>query len=254
MQQLVKPAEYAKMHGLSRQSVYAKIKRGTLPSRKIDGRYYVIVSETEQPVAEEITAGEETIEQVSLIDEYREILKAKEETIEVLKASIEDLKEANAQITRTLQQEITLLKQAFHEMKAIYRRDYMLAYAHESAEPEEAPAPEAEVVVQEAVVAEGVVGEKEPERSDEKEAKKAKEKDKEKEKKRKAAKKRKQQEEEDCWIPLGDLIQRQKYNYNKAKQVVKRFKKAFKKGDRRIRKQNGIYYISCYDFYEDILD
>jgi len=234
MQQLVKPSEYAKMHGLSRQSVYAKIKRGTLPSRKIDGRYYVIVaSDIESEVDKPST--DEKIEHVSLIDEYREILKAKDETIEVLKAAIEDLKEANAQITQTLQQEITLLKQAFHEMKVIYQRDYQLTHSesgdavsekeaggHIEVEPEETPPP--------------IFKEKEKEKKSKKEKKKSKEK------------------EDECWIPLGDLIQRQQYSYNKAKQVVKRFKKAYKKGDKRVKKQNGIYYISCYDFYEDILD
>ena len=243
MQQLVKPSEYAKMQGLSRQSVYAKIKRGTLPSRKIDGRYYVIVSEDIQAENDNAPSTDESIEHVTLIEEYREIIKAKDETIEVLKASIEDLKEANAQITQTLQQEITLLKQAFHEMKAIYRRDYMLSHSsveephgesHIDVEPEtkEKPAPKDE----------------EPKEKPGTESKKEKKKEKKREKK--AAKER----DEECWIPLGDLIQRQKFNYNKAKQVVKRFKKAYKKGDPRIKKQNGIYYISCYDFYEDILE
>ncbi|WP_456383606.1 DUF3972 domain-containing protein [Hydrogenimonas sp.] len=232
MQQLVKPSEYAKMHGLSRQSVYAKIKRGTLPSRKIDGRYYVIVasdieSDIDKPPAEE------KIEQVSLIDEYRQILEAKDETIEVLKASIEDLKEANAQITRTLQQEITLLKQAFHEMKLIYQRNYQLTHmTHTSPE-------------------EGDSIELEPEIPEETHVEKEREKRKSEKKKKR---KKKEHHDEECWIPLGDLIQRQKYNYNKAKEVVKQFKKAYKKGDKRIKKQNGIYYISCYDFYEDILE
>ena len=235
MQQLVKPSEYAKMQGLSRQSVYAKIKRGTLPSRKIDGRYYVIVSDNIQPETDNTPSTEEPIEHVSLIEEYREIIKAKDETIQVLKASIEDLKEANAQITQTLQQEITLLKQAFHEMREIYRRDYMIAHApseNVSEEPHIDLEPETK---------------EETEQAPEKPAEKKK---KEKRKEKKASKER----EEECWIPLGDLIQRQKFNYNKAKQVVKRFKKAYKKGDPRIRKQNGIYYISCYDFYEDILE
>ncbi|NPA29018.1 MAG: DUF3972 domain-containing protein [Epsilonproteobacteria bacterium] len=226
MQQLVKPSEYAKMHGLSRQSVYAKIKRGTLPSRKIDGRFYVIVSDNAEAdtVTEEV--DNDPIEHVSLIEEYREIIRAKDETIEVLKASIEDLKEANAQITQTLQQEITLLKQAFNEMKAIYRREHPAIAPTQPAEEEEAHTVEVEA---------------EP-------AKPA------KEKKKKKGKKEAKTEEEECWIPLGDLIQRQKLSYNKAKQVVKRFKKAYKRGDRRIMKQNGIYYISCYDFYEDILE
>ncbi|WP_353661544.1 DUF3972 domain-containing protein [Hydrogenimonas sp. SS33] len=235
MQQLVKPSEYAKMHGLSRQSVYAKIKRGTLPSRKVDGRYYVIVADTMEPKSDNAASTEEEIEHVSLIEEYREILRAKDETIEVLKASIEDLKEANAQITQTLQQEITLLKQAFNEMKAIYRRGYMLPHTE---------------TVSPAVKEEHPI-EVEPEEVDKqtKKAEKPKSKASKKEKKGKS-----KEDEEECWIPLGDLIQRQQYNYNKAKQVVKRFKKAYKRGDRRIKKQNGIYYISCYDFYEDILE
>jgi predicted DNA-binding transcriptional regulator AlpA len=228
MQQLVKPSEYAKMHGLSRQSVYAKIKRGTLPSRKVDGRYYVIVAEAVEK-SMETSADEEPIEHVSLIDEYREIIRAKDETIEVLKQSIDDLKEANAQITQTLQQEITLLKQAFNEMKALYAREHLLA--EHVVETAENPAEEA--------IVEPLHAEKEPSR-------------KKNEKKRK--KQAKKGAEEECWLPLGDLIQRQKYHYNKAKQVVKRFKKAYKKGDPRIKKQNGIFYISCYDFYEDILE
>ncbi|WP_201352125.1 DUF3972 domain-containing protein [Hydrogenimonas urashimensis] len=232
MQQLVKPSEYAKMHGLSRQSVYAKIKRGTLPSRKIDGRYYVIVASDIESEVDKPTM-EEKIEQVSLIDEYREIVRAKDETIEVLKAAIEDLKEANAQITQTLQQEITLLKQAFHEMKVIYQHNYHLTHSESEPTPK---SEEAHIEV----------------RPEEEKAPRAEKPKGEKEKKNK--KKNKKESEEECWIPLGDLIQRQKYNYNKAKQVVKRFKKAYKKGDSRIKKQNGIYYISCYDFYEDILE
>ena len=243
MQQLVKPSEYAKMYGISRQSVYAKIKRGTLPSRKVDGRYYVIVSDDIVNEADEEVESQESpqdeIEHVSLIDEYREIIRAKDETIDVLKASIEDLKEANAQITQTLQQEITLLKQAFHEMRAIYQRDYMITHsskideAHEEVvEADFTTYQETELSVQaEAAESEGP-----------------------RVKMSKKKKKDKKSEEEECWIPLGDLIQRNAFNYNKAKQVVKRFKKAYKKGDPRIRKQNGIYYISCYDFYDDILD
>ncbi len=236
MQQLVKPSEYAQMHGLSRQSVYAKIKRGTLPSRKIDGRYYVIVADNIEPEVDKNGSGEETIEHVSLINEYREILKAKDETIEVLKASIEDLKEANAQITNTLQEEIELLKQAFHEMRTIYQSGRHLAHSPE-ATPEEEPHIDIE-----------------PSETDERERAEEKRAEEKTPQKRKKEKKKRRSEEEDCWIPLGDLIQRKQYNYNRAKQVVKRFKKAYKKGDRRIKKQNGIYFISCYDFYEDILE
>ncbi len=237
MQQLVKPSEYAQMHGLSRQSVYAKIKRGTLPSRKIDGRYYVIVAGDIEPEVDKSTT-EDPIEQVSLINEYRETLKAKDETIAVLKASIEDLKEANAQITQTLQEEIELLKQAFHEMRTIYQSGRHLTHTESETAREE---PHIDIEPDE----KSASFEKE-----EKSQKPEKPKKPCKEKKRKKS----AQEEEECWIPLGDLIQRKQYNYNRAKQVVKRFKKAYKKGDKRIKKQNGIYFISCYDFYEDILE
>lgn len=237
MQQLVKPSEYAKMFGISRQSVYAKIKRGTLPSRKVDGRYYVIVSDDVVNEAEEtvppVSAENEEIEHVSLIDEYREIIRAKDETIEVLKASIDNLKEANAQITQTLQQEITLLKQAFNEMRTIYQRDYMITHTLKAVES-------GEEVVEADIAKEGTEPEEMTGAEQDKPSKKN--------------KKNKKSDDEECWIPLGDLIQRNAFNYNKAKQVVKRFKKAYKRGDSRIRKQNGIYYISCYDFYEDILD
>ncbi|BBG66843.1 hypothetical protein NNO_2140 [Hydrogenimonas sp.] len=234
MQQLVKPSEYAQMHGLSRQSVYAKIKRGTLPSRKIDGRYYVIVAEDIEPQVDK-EGGQEPIEHVSLINEYREILKAKDETISVLKASIEDLKEANAQITKTLQEEINLLKQAFNEMRSIYKSEHHLAHIKE------------ERVAKEEEHIEAETDEEPSDTQTESEKPAAKE-------KREKRKKKGDEREEDCWIPLGDLIQRKQYNYNRAKQVVKRFKKAYKKGDKRIKKQNGIYFISCYDFYEDILE
>ena len=239
MQQLVKPAEYAQMHGLSRQSVYAKIKRGTLPSRKVDGRYYVIVASDVTPESDEKPTMEEKIEHVSLIGEFREVLKAKDETIEVLKASIEDLKEANAQIAQTLQQEVTLLKQAFHEMQNIYRTGHQLTHDITSdnaaaQEPQNASTPPDAV---DNIFTLHETEESVPET-----------------KKSSRKKGKKESSEDECWIPLGDLIQRQHFNYNKAKQVVKRFKKAYKKGDKRVKKQNGIYYISCYDFYEDILD
>jgi len=243
MQKLLKPSEYAQMHGLSRQSVYAKIKRGTLPSKKIDGRYYVIVTSESAPDVDIPEEKEERkIEQIALIDEYKEIIRAKDETIEVLKASIQDLKEANAQITQTLQEEIMLLKQAFHEMKTLYQNHTQLAHTLPKEMEEEGSTihlePESESKPQVEV----------------EEVKSPKEKKCDKTSKKSQQTKESASHEEDCWIPLGDLIQRQQYNYNKAKQVVKRFKKAYKRGDKRIKKENGIYFISCYDFYEDILE
>lgn len=237
MQQLLKPADYAQKHGLSRQSVYAKIKRGTLASRQIDGRYYVIVDDNEEPPKEE--SQDNSLE--SLESETNEIIKAKNETIKVLQQSIEDLKEMNRHMMKTLQDEVALLKQAFNEMKMLYGSQLLLeakvqetqedggnteiaeAEITSESEPEEPGEAMAEVNDIDANT-ETEESAEEPPSSDE------------------------------CWLPLGDLIQRNQYNYSKAKQIVKRFKRAYKKGDERIRKENGIYYISCYDFYEDILD
>ena len=48
MDRMVKPAEYAKELGISRQAVYAKIKRGVLNSKNIDGKLYIVVSTLSQ--------------------------------------------------------------------------------------------------------------------------------------------------------------------------------------------------------------
>jgi len=216
MHQLIKPSEYAQIHGLSRQSVYAKIKRGTLPARKIDGRYYVVVAEKELKIdidSSRSKKDEFKEEKADQINEYKEIIKAKDETIAVLKNSIEDLKNANKEIIKTLQEEIELLKQAFNEMRSIYLTNFQITHTKKAESP-------IDIEIEE----DGI-----------------------------ETKQDKKENEDECWIPLGDLIQKQNLNYNRAKQIVKKFKKAYKKGDKRIKKENGIYYISCYDFYEDIL-
>ncbi|MBD3797858.1 MAG: DUF3972 domain-containing protein, partial [Campylobacterales bacterium] len=43
MSKLVKPAQYAKEAGISRQAVYAKIKRGTLKSKEVDDQLFVVL-------------------------------------------------------------------------------------------------------------------------------------------------------------------------------------------------------------------
>ncbi|WP_456431368.1 DUF3972 domain-containing protein [Nitratifractor sp.] len=110
MEKLVKPSEYAAMVGISRQAVYAKIKKGLLPSRTVGGKIFVVVrDEPAQPPKE----GEGT-------QDTERLLKAKDETIAVLKATINDLKETNRMITTTLRSEVELLKEAFNEMKTLY--------------------------------------------------------------------------------------------------------------------------------------
>lgn len=130
----MKPAEYAKELGISRQAVYAKIKRGVLTARNIEGKLYVSVdnegkdetkeSEKETVVKPVTTTPVKTNVPQTKIDttDYKALLEAKDETITVLKGTVKDLKKSNKQISSTLKGEIDLLKEAFHEMRTLYVR------------------------------------------------------------------------------------------------------------------------------------
>ena len=50
----MKPAEYAKELGISRQAVYAKIKRGILTAKNVDGKLYIVV-DNEKSEASNVT-------------------------------------------------------------------------------------------------------------------------------------------------------------------------------------------------------
>ena len=110
MQQLMKPAEYAQKMGIARQAVYAKIKKGLLNSKSVDGKLYIVLEKSNNKK-----------ESPKTTDIY-DLLEAKDETISVLKSTIDDLKESNEQITTTLRGEIDLLKEAFAEMRNLYDR------------------------------------------------------------------------------------------------------------------------------------
>ncbi len=111
MENLIKPVDYAKKMGISRQAVYAKIKKGILPSRNVGGKIYIVL-ESEAPSEKAADEGE--------LPEIQPLLAAKDETIAVLKETIRDLKETNQMITSTLRSEVELLKEAFAEMKTLY--------------------------------------------------------------------------------------------------------------------------------------
>ena len=131
MEKLMKPAEYAKELGISRQAVYAKIKRGILTAKNVDGKLYIVVDNT---IKEERTPTQETsvkpkvstpaktntTSSQTVAKEYKALLDAKDETIAVLKGTVKDLKKSNKQISTTLRGEIDLLKDAFHEMRTLY--------------------------------------------------------------------------------------------------------------------------------------
>ena len=126
----MKPAEYAKELGISRQAVYAKIKRGILTAKNVDGKLYIVVDKTEQKEktpASQTSTKPKTSTSVktntnpqTVSKDYKALLDAKDETISVLKGTVKDLKKSNKQISSTLRGEIDLLKDAFHEMRTLY--------------------------------------------------------------------------------------------------------------------------------------
>ena len=131
MEKLMKPAEYAKELGISRQAVYAKIKRGILTAKNVDGKLYIMVDNTSKeektPLQEtsvkpktSTPAKTNTTSSSSVSKDFKALLDAKDETISVLKGTVKDLKKSNKQISTTLRGEIDLLKDAFHEMRTLY--------------------------------------------------------------------------------------------------------------------------------------
>jgi len=122
MEKLMKPAEYAKELGISRQAVYAKIKRGILTSKNVEGKLYIVVDnakKTKEPTSDK-KAPLASKSEAKETQDYKSLLQAKDETISVLKETVCDLKESNKQISTTLRSEIDLLKEAFHEMRVLY--------------------------------------------------------------------------------------------------------------------------------------
>ena len=135
----MKPAEYAKELGISRQAVYAKIKRGILTAKSVEGKLYIVVDtksqETKKTAEETKTVKTNHIKRTTssvTTKEYKDLLSAKDETIKILKGTVKDLKKNNKQISTTLKGEIDLLKEAFHEMRTLYR------YQLEHKKPQEA--------------------------------------------------------------------------------------------------------------------
>ena len=126
MEKLMKPAEYALELGISRQAVYAKIKRGILSAKNVEGKLYIVLDKSEKTVVTKSTVtntvNPKTVRTTPKPDntDYRALLQAKDETISVLKGTVKDLKKSNKQISSTLKGEIDLLKEAFHEMRSLY--------------------------------------------------------------------------------------------------------------------------------------
>ena len=217
MEKLMKPAEYAKELGISRQAVYAKIKRGILTAKDVEGKLYIVVDnegtpETNTPApaqskaAEKSTASRKskTSAASQLEKDYEALLAAKDETISVLKGTVKDLKKSNKQISTTLRGEIDLLKEAFHEMRTLYMHQL----------EQKKPVTEAIDVVTEEV----------------------------------------ESEVEIEWISIKKFFK--KMGVEKAKQqekLLKRLKKAWKSGDSRIQKVEGKFKLDAQGNYEDLV-
>lgn len=217
MEKLMKPAEYAQEIGISRQAVYAKIKRGILATKNVEGKLYIAVDtlskeEVAKVVTESITETKTT--PIAKIHpsasktepkDYKALLKAKDETISVLKSTVKDLKKSNKQISTTLRGEIDLLKDAFHEMRTLYIHQL----EHKN--------------VQGATI--DVISEDE---SDE--------------------------PEDERWISVKKFFKHQHIVTDKQEEkITKLLKKAYKSGDERFRKVDGKLKLNANKTYKDIL-
>ncbi|MBN2767815.1 MAG: DUF3972 domain-containing protein [Campylobacterales bacterium] len=122
MSKLIKPAQYAKKYNISRQAVYAKVKRGTLQSKEVEGQLFIVLNASEDGVENsKVEMTNVSRKTVDIEQHYSRLLQSKDETIITLQARIEDLKESNEQMAGTLRGEVELLKEAFYEMKHLYR-------------------------------------------------------------------------------------------------------------------------------------
>ena len=155
----MKPAEYAQELGISRQAVYAKIKRGILTAKNVEGKLYIVVDKKEHIEKSKTTKTtsvkpKSTTANKTEVKDYKSLLAAKDETISVLKGTVKDLKKSNKQISTTLKGEIDLLKEAFHEMRSLY----VMQLEQKKPETQEVIEVEEEVEVKEEIVEGNWVG------------------------------------------------------------------------------------------------
>ena len=216
MEKLMKPAEYAQELGISRQAVYAKIKRGILTAKNVEGKLYIVVDndsaeettprekETSVATKKPIPTQANTSMPLADVKDYKALLKAKDETISVLKGTVKDLKKSNKQISSTLKGEIDLLKEAFYEMRTLY------VHQLEQKKSQEA----IEVISDEESV----------------------------------------DVEEDRWIGLKKFLKQHKITKEKEQaKITKRLKKAYRSGDERIMRVEDKLKFDANKSYKDIL-
>ncbi|SFV57262.1 hypothetical protein MNB_SV-3-1359 [hydrothermal vent metagenome] len=211
----MKPAEYAQELGISRQAVYAKIKRGILTAKNVEGKLYIVVDKTAKTetvsVPKEKISSAKSKNSTTLVKtaekEYHSLLAAKDETISVLKGTVKELKKSNKQISTTLKGEIDLLKEAFYEMRSLY----MLQLEQKNSEPHEVIEVEEETVESKS-------------------------------------------KQESDWIGVKKFLKRYKIVKEKHQEKIrKRLAKAFKKEDHRMIMVDGKLKMDVNADYTDIL-
>jgi len=222
MEKLMKPAEYAQELGISRQAVYAKIKRGILQSKSVEGKLYIVVdSETSMKEVKptQVESNSKPRQQDANLKDYKALLEAKDETIAVLKGTVVDLKESNKQISTTLRGEIDLLKDAFLEMRTLYL--HQLEHKKQESIEESVGEDEVEEEIPEEVI-EIFTHEEEP---------------------------------KEKWIGIKKFFKLYKITKEKTQEkLTKRLKKAYKKGDKRLMKIEDKLKLNLNKNYEDILN
>jgi hypothetical protein len=220
MSRLVKPIEYAKAQGISRQAVYAKIKKGLLASKTVDGKIYIVLEEELLSKQENSTSEKQETSSPHLID-VKELLNSKEQTITVLKESITDLKQTNTEINTTLRGEIELLKQVFTEMRNLYVKQVDYMNTEKKLELEnKLSANNTNAAVYDDILSIDEIP----------------------------------NDGEECWITLVEFLERSGIKKEKKKKkIANRLKKAYKLKDKRVKIEDDNIFLSCYHFYEDIL-
>jgi hypothetical protein len=223
MSRLVKPIEYAKAQGISRQAVYAKIKKGLLSSKTVDGKIYIVLEEELISKQDNNSSQEKDVKSPHLID-VKELLNSKEQTITVLKESISDLKQTNTEINTTLRGEIELLKQVFTEMRNLYVKQVDYMNTEKKLELENKLSANGVNGSSSAIYNEVLAVDEIPD------------------------------DEEECWITLSEFLERSNITKEKKKnKISNRLQKAYKAKDKRIKIEDSEIFLSCYHFYEDIL-
>jgi len=228
MGNLIKPSDYAKKMGISRQAVYAKIKRGILTSKSVDGKLYVVQGGRQAPEASSDNSTPKSVNtrtgSAQPAKDFRELLAAKDETIGVLKETITDLKETNQMITSTLRSEVDLLKEAFSEMKLLYSTQIEHLRIEERPTPNPSLEEEADIFFDAENENEELFPEVEVVGDDL------------------------------AWIELGDFFDELGIR-KKAKQakITKRLKKLYKKGDSRVDTFHGELVVLADADYTDLL-